>query len=178
MLDSYGSFSGELGDLARRFFDERWIDAPVRPNKRGGAFCAYTVPSAHPYVMLNYTYRRRDVLTLAHELGHGVHAALGAQQGVFHMGTPLTLAETASVFGEQIVFGRLLEEAGTPESAPGAAGRARRRGGRDRVPPGGHEPLRAPRAHRAPRGGRAVGRPLRRAVGASRRASCSATPSS
>src|SRR5215212_4255502 len=116
VLDSYGSFSGELGDLARRFFDERWIDAPVRPNKRGGAFCAYTVPSAHPYVLLNYTYRRRDVMTLAHELGHGVHAALGARQGIFHMGTPLTLAETASVFGEQIVFGRLLEQAQTPES--------------------------------------------------------------
>ena len=117
--DSYGSFSGELGDLVSRFFDDRWIDAPVRPNKRGGAFCAYTVPSAHPYVLLNYTYRRRDVLTLAHELGHGVHAALGARQGVFHMSTPLTLAETASVFGEQIVFGRLLESADTPESRLG-----------------------------------------------------------
>src|SRR5215207_7474852 len=81
VLDSYGSFSGELGDLTRRFFDERWIDAPVRPNKRGGAFCAYTVPSAHPYVLLNYTFKRRDVMTLAHELGHGVHAALGARQG-------------------------------------------------------------------------------------------------
>jgi oligoendopeptidase F len=88
----------------------------VRPNKRGGAFCAYTVPSAHPYVLLNYTYKRRDVLTLAHELGHGVHAALGARQGIFHMSTPLTLAETASVFGETIVFGRLLEQAQTPES--------------------------------------------------------------
>jgi len=116
VLDSYASFSGELGDLVKRFFDESWIDAPVRKNKRGGAFCAYTVPSAHPYVMLNYTYRRRDVLTLAHELGHGVHAALGARQGVFHMSTPLTLAETASVFGEQIVFGRLLAQADTPES--------------------------------------------------------------
>jgi oligoendopeptidase F len=117
--DSYDSFSSELGGIVRRFFDDRWIDAPVRPNKRGGAFCAYTVPSAHPYVMLNYTSRRRDVLTLAHELGHGVHAALGARQGVFHMSTPLTLAETASVFGEQIVFGRLLERAETPESRLG-----------------------------------------------------------
>src|SRR5829696_6266794 len=116
VLESYGAFSGELGDLARRFFDEAWIDAPVRPNKRGGAFCAYTVPSAHPYVLLNYTYKRRDVLTLAHELGHGVHAALGARQGVFHMATPLTMAETASVFGETLVFGRLLEQAETPES--------------------------------------------------------------
>jgi oligoendopeptidase F len=116
VLDAYGSFSPELGALARRFFDERWIDAPVRPGKRGGAFCSYTVPSAHPYVLLNYTARRRDVLTLAHELGHGVHAALAAPQGVFHQSTPLTLAETASVFGEALVFGRLLEAAGSPES--------------------------------------------------------------
>jgi oligoendopeptidase F len=116
VLDAYGSFSPELGALAQRFFDERWIDAPVRPGKRGGAFCSYTVPSAHPYVLLNYTSRRRDVLTLAHELGHGVHAALAAPQGVFHQSTPLTLAETASVFGEALVFGRLLEEASTPES--------------------------------------------------------------
>ena len=116
VLESYGAFSGELGALAERFFDESWIDAPVRPNKRGGAFCAYTVPSAHPYVLLNYTYKRRDVLTLAHELGHGVHAALGGRQGVFHMATPLTMAETASVFGETLVFGRLLEQAATPES--------------------------------------------------------------
>jgi oligoendopeptidase F len=116
VLESYTAFSDELGALARRFFDESWIDAPVRPNKRGGAFCAYTVPSAHPYVLLNYTSTRRDVLTLAHELGHGVHAALGGGQGVFHMATPLTMAETASVFGETLVFGRLLEQASTPES--------------------------------------------------------------
>src|SRR5829696_6844177 len=116
VLDAYGSFSPDLGALAKRFFDERWIDAPVRPGKRGGAFCSYTVPSAHPYVLLNYTSRRRDVLTLAHELGHGVHAALAAPQGVFHQSTPLTLAETASVFGEALVFGRLLDAAGTPES--------------------------------------------------------------
>jgi oligoendopeptidase F len=116
VLDAYQAFSPDLGALTRRFFDERWIDAPVRPNKRGGAFCAYTVPSSHPYVMLNYTYTRRDVLTLAHELGHGVHAALGGQQGIFHMATPLTMAETASVFGETLVFSRLLEQAETPES--------------------------------------------------------------
>jgi oligoendopeptidase F len=116
VLTTYGAFSDELGSLVQRFFDESWIDAPVRPNKRGGAFCAYTVPSSHPYVLLNYTYTRRDVLTLAHELGHGVHAALGARQGVFHMATPLTMAETASVFGETLVFGRLLEQAGTAES--------------------------------------------------------------
>jgi oligoendopeptidase F len=116
VLDCYGSFSPELGTLAGRFFAERWIDAPVRPAKRGGAFCASAVPSAHPYVLLNYTARRRDVLTLAHELGHGVHFALAARQGIFHQGTPLTLAETASVFGETVVFGRLLAEDSTPQS--------------------------------------------------------------
>jgi oligoendopeptidase F len=116
VLECYGGFSGELGDLVRRFFDESWVDAPVRPGKRGGAFCSYTVPSVHPYVLLNYTAKRRDVLTLAHELGPGVHAALGGRQGIFHMATPLTLAETASVFGETIVFGRLLERADTAES--------------------------------------------------------------
>jgi oligoendopeptidase F len=116
VLDCYSSFSPELGGLAGRFFAERWIDAPVRPSKRGGAFCASAVPSAHPYVLLNYTARRRDVLTLAHELGHGVHFALAARQGVFHQGTPLTLAETASVFGETVVFGRLLAQDTTPQS--------------------------------------------------------------
>jgi oligoendopeptidase F len=116
VLDAYGSFSPRLGALAERFFAERWIDAPPRPGKRGGAFCAYTVPSVHPYVMLNFTGRRRDVLTLAHELGHGVHAALAAEQGIFHQHTPLTLAETASVFGEALTFGRLLEAAPTPAS--------------------------------------------------------------
>jgi oligoendopeptidase F len=116
VLDCYSSFSPELGAVARRFFDERRIDAPVRPAKRGGAFCAAAVPSVFPYVLLNYTARRRDVLTLAHELGHGVHFALAARQGVFHQHTPLTLAETASVFGETIVFGRLLEEDSEPAS--------------------------------------------------------------
>jgi oligoendopeptidase F len=116
VLDSYAGFSPQLADTARRFFDEARIDAPIRPGKRGGAFCAYTVPSAHPYVLLNYTARRRDVLTLAHELGHGVHASLARPQGIFHLSTPLTMAETASVFGETIVFGRLLGDAPTPES--------------------------------------------------------------
>ncbi|HEV3033718.1 MAG TPA: M3 family oligoendopeptidase [Solirubrobacteraceae bacterium] len=116
VLDCYSSFSPELGTLVKRFFDERRIDAPVRPAKRGGAFCAAAVPSVFPYVLLNYTARRRDVLTLAHELGHGVHFALAAPQGVFHQSTPLTLAETASVFGETIVFGRLLEQDTTPAS--------------------------------------------------------------
>jgi oligoendopeptidase F len=116
VLDCYSSFSPKLGEVAKGFFDGHYIDAPVRPAKRGGAFCASAVPSVHPYVMLNYTSRRRDVLTLAHELGHGVHFALAATQGVFHQGTPLTLAETASVFGETIVFGRLLEEDSSPSS--------------------------------------------------------------
>jgi oligoendopeptidase F len=115
VLDTYNAFSPVAGEVTRRFFDERWIDAPIRPSKRGGAFCAYTVPSVHPYVMLNYTARRRDVLTMAHELGHGLHAALAQPQRVFHQSTPLTLAETASVFGETLVFGRLLDAASTPQ---------------------------------------------------------------
>jgi oligoendopeptidase F len=111
VLDTYSSFAPEAGRVTRRFFDERWIDAPVRPNKRGGAFCSYTVPSVHPYVLLNFTARQRDVLTMAHELGHGLHASLAQPQGVFQFTTPLTLAETASVFGEALVFGRLLDAA-------------------------------------------------------------------
>ena len=116
VLDAYGSFSPELADVARRFFDESWIDVPVRPGKRPGAFCAYTVPSLHPYVLLNWTARRRDVLTLAHELGHGLHAYLARKQGIFHQSTPLTLAETASVFGETVTFGRLLAETTEPDA--------------------------------------------------------------
>jgi len=114
VLDSYASFSDEMAQIAQQFFDDRWIDAPARPGKRPGAFCAYTVPSVHPYVFLNYTSRRRDVLTLAHELGHGLHAYLARPQGVYHQGTPLTLAETASVFGETVTFGRLLEQTTDP----------------------------------------------------------------
>jgi oligoendopeptidase F len=116
VLTSFHEFSPVLGGLAERFFDERWIDAPVRPNKRGGAFCAYTTPSVHPYVMLNYTSRRRDVLVLAHELGHGLHAALAMPRGPLEQHTPLTVSETASVFGETLVFRRLLDAADTPRS--------------------------------------------------------------
>jgi oligoendopeptidase F len=115
VLDAYGSFSSELADTAQRFFDGGWIDAPARAGKRPGAFCAYTVPSHHPYLLLNWTSRRRDVLTLAHELGHGLHAYLAREQGVFHQSTPLTLAETASVFGETVTFGRLLGEVTDPQ---------------------------------------------------------------
>jgi oligoendopeptidase F len=115
VLDTYASFSPVAGEITRQFFDGRWIDAPIRPSKRGGAFCAYTVPSVHPYVMLNFTARRRDVLTMAHELGHGLHAALARPRGIFHQSTPLTLAETASVFGEALGFGRLLDAASSPQ---------------------------------------------------------------
>jgi oligoendopeptidase F len=116
VLDAYASFSPELARAGTRFFEEGWIDAPIRPGKRPGAFCAYTVPSHHPYLLLNWTSRRRDVLTLAHELGHGLHAYLARDQGVFHMSTPLTLAETASVFGETVTFGRLLDATPDPDA--------------------------------------------------------------
>jgi oligoendopeptidase F len=119
VLDSFGSFSDRAAEIAGRFFDERWIDAPPAPSKRGGAFSASTVPSVHPYVMLNYTDRRRDVLTLAHELGHGLHQTLARDQGVFHQDTPLTVAETASVFAEEVVFGRLLDQTEDPASRLG-----------------------------------------------------------
>jgi oligoendopeptidase F len=111
VLDTYAAFSPRAGNTVKRFFDEQWVDAPIREHKRGGAFCAYTVPSVHPYVMLNFTARRRDVLTIAHELGHGLHAALAQPQGVFHQSTGLTMAETASVFGEALTFDRLLTDA-------------------------------------------------------------------
>ena len=114
MLDCYRTFSPELGAVADEFFTGGYIDGPPRPGKRGGAFCSYTVPSAHPYVMLNYTSRPHDVLVMAHELGHGVHAALARPQGIYHFSTPLTLAETASIFGENIVLERLLERAPGP----------------------------------------------------------------
>ena len=114
VLDCYRSFSPELGETAASFFAHDHIDGPPRPGKRGGAFCSYTVPSAHPYVLLNYTSRPHDVLTMAHELGHGVHASLARPQGIYHFTTPLTLAETASIFGETIVLERLLERAPGP----------------------------------------------------------------
>lgn len=115
VLDCYSSFSPQLGDLVETFFERSWIDVPPRPGKVTGAFCAPTVSSHHPYVLLNYTSKRRDVLTLAHELGHGVHQYLGRAQGPFHHTTPLTVAETASVFGETIVFNRLLELEDSPQ---------------------------------------------------------------
>jgi oligoendopeptidase F len=116
VLSAYASFSAELAEAAARFFEEGWIDAGTRPGKRPGAFCSYTVPSHHPYLFLNWTYRRRDVLTLAHELGHGLHAWMARGQSIFSQSTGLTLAETASVFGETITFGHLLAVTEDPES--------------------------------------------------------------
>src|SRR2546421_10539446 len=99
-----------MAAIARGFFDHNWIDAPVRPGKSPGAFAHPTVPSAHPYVLLNYQGKPRDVMTLAHELGHGVHQVLAAPNGALMAPTPLTLAETASVFGEMLTFKKLLAE--------------------------------------------------------------------
>ena len=108
VLTAYGAFSPKMAAIAERFFDEHWIDAPVRPGKAPGAFAHPTVPSAHPYVLLNYQGKPRDVMTLAHELGHGVHQVLAAPNGALMAPTPLTLAETASVFGEMLTFRALL----------------------------------------------------------------------
>lgn len=116
VLDAYGAFDDRMASIAERFFEERWIDAAPRPGKRGGAFSAGTVPSAHPYVLLNYTGQPRDVQTLAHELGHGVHQYLAREQGVLQADTPLTTAETASVFGEMLVFRRLLDREDDPRT--------------------------------------------------------------
>ncbi|MGP0059837.1 MAG: M3 family oligoendopeptidase [Beijerinckiaceae bacterium] len=108
VLEAYDGFSPRMAGIAKRFFDEHWIDAPVRPGKTPGAFAHPTVPSAHPYVLLNYLGKPRDVMTLAHELGHGVHQVLAAPNGALMAPTPLTLAETASVFGEMLTFRALL----------------------------------------------------------------------
>lgn len=106
---SYAAFSPKAGNIVRRFFDERWIDAEPRPGKRGGAFSSSAVPSVHPYILMSYTDKLRDVMTLAHELGHGLHQYLSRQVGYLQCDTPLTTAETASVFGEMLTFHRLLE---------------------------------------------------------------------
>ena len=111
VLGAYGRFSDELARVGRRFFDARWIDAPVRAGKASGAFAHPTVPGAHPYLLLNYQGKARDVMTLAHELGHGVHQVLAGPQGYFMADTPLTLAETASVFGEMLTFRALRADA-------------------------------------------------------------------
>lgn len=110
VLSAYRGFSPKMADIAERFFTDRWIDAPVRPGKAPGAFSHPTTPSAHPYVLMNYQGKPRDVMTLAHELGHGVHQVLAAKNGALMAPTPLTLAETASVFGEMLTFRRLLAQ--------------------------------------------------------------------
>jgi oligoendopeptidase F len=114
VLDAYAGFSPRMADIARRFFDEGWIDAPVRPGKAPGAFAHPTTPSAHPYVLVNYLGRPRDVTTLAHELGHGVHQVLAGVNGALMAPTPLTLAETASVFGEMLTFRSMLAAVSDP----------------------------------------------------------------
>ena len=114
VLSAYSAFSPRMADIARRFFDEGWIDAPTRPGKAPGAFAHPTVPSAHPYVLLNYQGKPRDVMTLAHELGHGVHQVMAGPNGALMAPTPLTLAETASVFGEMLTFRRLLDQTTDP----------------------------------------------------------------
>jgi oligoendopeptidase F len=110
ILTAYGAFSPKMAEVADQFFAKNWIDAPVRPGKQPGAFAHPTVPSAHPYVLLNYMGKPRDVMTLAHELGHGVHQVLAAPNGALMAPTPLTLAETASVFGEMLTFKKLLAQ--------------------------------------------------------------------
>ena len=114
VVDAFGDFSSETGDIVERFFRDDWIDAPPRDGKRPGAFCATNVPGVHPYVFMNYTGDRRSVLTLAHELGHGLHGYLAEPLGLFNASTPLTTAETASVFGEALTFKRLLAHEDDP----------------------------------------------------------------
>jgi oligoendopeptidase F len=115
VLDAYGRFSPDLASVGAKFFDNAWIDAPVRPGKAPGAFAHPTVPSVHPYLLVNYQGKTRDVMTLAHELGHGVHQVLAGKQGHLMADTPLTLAETASVFGEMLTFRSLLESETDPK---------------------------------------------------------------
>jgi oligoendopeptidase F len=115
VLGAYAAFSPELASVGKRFFDHPWIDAPVKPSKAPGAFAHPTVPSVHPYLLLNYLGKPRDVMTLAHELGHGVHQVLAAPQGALMSDTPLTLAETASVFGEMLTFQAMLKTESDPK---------------------------------------------------------------
>ena len=116
VLGAFSSFSAVAGNIVRSFFDHRWIDAAVRPGKMSGAFCATLIPDVHPYVLMNYAGERRSVLTLAHELGHGLHGALAQDLGLLNARTPLTLAETASVFGEALTFRTLLEREDDPKA--------------------------------------------------------------
>ncbi|MEW2917140.1 M3 family oligoendopeptidase [Ruegeria sp. ANG10] len=115
VMDAYNAFDPRMGEIAAPFFNKGWIDAAVKPGKAPGAFAHPTVTEVHPYVMLNYLGKPRDVMTLAHELGHGVHQVLAADQGEMLSSTPLTLAETASVFGEMLTFRKMLDQAETTE---------------------------------------------------------------
>ncbi len=142
VTEAYGDFSSEAGAAVEQFFVAGWIDAPVRPDKRHGAYCATNVPGVHPYVFMNYTGDRRSILTLAHELGHALHGTMAQPLGLFNASTPLTTAETASVFGEALTFKRLLAVRGRPTQAARPAHRAARGRDRDDVPPDRDEPLR------------------------------------
>jgi oligoendopeptidase F len=115
VLDAFGGFSGEVREMTEPFFSRRWIDAEVRQGKRGGAFCSYIAPDMHPYVFMNYTGKPRDVMTLAHELGHAIHGVLAAKHNFLNFMPTLPLAETASVFGEMLVFERLQERISDPK---------------------------------------------------------------
>lgn len=116
VLSAYGKFHQQMAEIASKFFEHDWIDAAPRPGKRGGAYSAYTVPSVHPYVFMNFTGSARDVMTLAHELGHGVHQYLAREQGMLQQHTPLTTAEMASTFGEMLVFTDFMEQENNPEA--------------------------------------------------------------
>jgi oligoendopeptidase F len=115
VLEAYNHFHPQMSEIADKFFTESWIDAPLMPGKRGGAYSASTVPSAHPYVFMNYTGNVRHVMTLAHELGHGVHQYLSREQGMLQAHTPLTTAEMASTFGEMLVFTSIMEQESDPK---------------------------------------------------------------
>ena len=115
VLGSYNRFSPRAGKLVEQFFDDDWIDAPITPGKHGGAYCMPVTPHHHPYVLMNFTGKLRDALTLAHELGHGLHDRLASKQHVFDYHPPLTLAETASVFGEALTFDRIMAEEKDPK---------------------------------------------------------------
>ena len=116
MLEAFGNFDPRAGEIISGFFERDWIDAALRPGKVSGAFCATTVPDVHPYVLMNYAGERRSVLTLAHELGHGLHGVLAQPLGLLNARSPLTLAETASVFGEALTFQILLEREDDPKA--------------------------------------------------------------
>jgi oligoendopeptidase F len=119
VTDSYDGFDSRLGEIVKQFFDKNWVDAAIKPGKRSGAFSASTVPTVHPYILMNYDGRIRDVQTLAHELGHGVHQYLSRDQGILQADTPLTTAETASVFGEMLVFKKLYNSIDNPKEKLG-----------------------------------------------------------